>query len=1067
MRKEDSSPQGQIVTEILQHLHACNNSVQVFHGRDEELQRVKDYLIGPSDKPFLLYGTGGCGKTSLVAKTAAMVTEWFPPPIKPVLLIRFVGTTPDSSTLLPLLTSLSKQIAYNLMLPLEGIPEDLVPLTVHFKNLLAHASSDQPLMIYLDSVDQISGIEDSNKLSWIPLSLPANVKLVLSCNDYGDPNVNKDLMTLEKMIDSNDHYLQLSPLGEELAIEVIKRWLDSSHRNLNNYQWRLVQNAINKCTLPIFVKLVFAEICRWKSYSRPQETQLASNVTDSIMKLFDRIELQHGKLLVFHALAYITAAKSGLSESELEDLISLDDKVLDDVYQYHLPPVRRIPPLLWTRIRNDLPNYLSEREADGVSVMNWYHRQFKEAATERYFKNLNMAIYFHSMIADYYSGIWGGGNPKPFRFTEVQRHRFGLTEKEGVADRKVPLQPLVFYGKDGKVARYNLRKFGELPFHLVRSRRFDDLFSDVLFNYEWLHAKVSSCPLQAVLQDFEDAYQNYEDPEARREILLISDAMRLGGSVINEYPHMLAPQLIGRLLPEKENNKNIKRLLEQCDDLGPYHCALIPIHHSLHTPGGPMKYSLEGHNFAVFDFDFTRDKRYIVSVSNRLVMWDLSTSDITRNINPEVEGIMQAVTVSPQNRRAVSFTNNNQIIIFNILTGEVSLVDNYIEELEQNENIVGIHMNETNFVVWRKNEWTLWDVYGKYINRFPANSNATIVNIEFNNINNYDIVYSDSSAEESFYLESKVESNLLKNLNFVHIYAMNSAGNVCYACSHEENKSIALKMYRKTEFCWEFERNIDENVSDRLYQLKFWQDLLIATLMTCFKIWKVDGSFEQEYHLPHGVRNISTKPFQSNTMAVSRGNSYVIAGVRKLLYVWRFDDGQLIKYLDAHFARIIQLLPLVSDMWNSVVTSSIDRTVKVWNIDNIFEKVHVIDRHEMQIDQLTLSSRSNRVVTVTRSCVGVWNIRTGKLMTKLADSPLGAIITHACITRNGRYIVAIECDNFLLWNIDDDDILLHKSEQKNVKQLALFDDDTKALAVSRDVDGKCRCTVRNIDEVCP
>lgn len=29
MRKEDSSAQGQIVTEILQHLHACNNSVQV------------------------------------------------------------------------------------------------------------------------------------------------------------------------------------------------------------------------------------------------------------------------------------------------------------------------------------------------------------------------------------------------------------------------------------------------------------------------------------------------------------------------------------------------------------------------------------------------------------------------------------------------------------------------------------------------------------------------------------------------------------------------------------------------------------------------------------------------------------------------------------------------------------------------------------------------------------------------------------------------------------------------------------------------------------------------------
>ena len=34
-----------------------------------------------------------------------------------------------------------------------------------------------------------------------------------------------------------------------------------------------------------------------------------------------------------HALAYVTAARSGVSESELEDLISLDDKVLDDIYQ--------------------------------------------------------------------------------------------------------------------------------------------------------------------------------------------------------------------------------------------------------------------------------------------------------------------------------------------------------------------------------------------------------------------------------------------------------------------------------------------------------------------------------------------------------------------------------------------------------------------------------------------------------------------------------------------------------------------------------------------------------------
>ncbi|MPC67818.1 NACHT domain- and WD repeat-containing protein 1 [Portunus trituberculatus] len=133
-------------------------------------------------------------------------------------------------------------------------------------------------------------------------------------------------------------------------------------------------------------------------------------------------------------------------------------QVLDDVYQYHMPPVRRIPPLLWTRIRNDLPNYLSDCEADGVSVLNWYHRQFNEAARKRYFTNQNQAMYFYSMIADYFLGMWGGGVPKPFKYTEIQRHRFNLKSKEGLADRKVPAQPLVYYNKEGKITRYNLRK---------------------------------------------------------------------------------------------------------------------------------------------------------------------------------------------------------------------------------------------------------------------------------------------------------------------------------------------------------------------------------------------------------------------------------------------------------------------------------------------------------------------------------------------------------------------------------------------------------------------------------
>lgn len=110
MRKEDSSAQGQIVTEILQHLHACNNSVKVFYGREENLDHIQRYMLGESDKPLVLYGEGGCGKTSLLAKSASLVArEWFQGK-KPINIIRFLGTTPDSSALTPTLISICQQV---------------------------------------------------------------------------------------------------------------------------------------------------------------------------------------------------------------------------------------------------------------------------------------------------------------------------------------------------------------------------------------------------------------------------------------------------------------------------------------------------------------------------------------------------------------------------------------------------------------------------------------------------------------------------------------------------------------------------------------------------------------------------------------------------------------------------------------------------------------------------------------------------------------------------------------------------------------------------------------------
>ena len=111
--------------------------------------------------------------------------------------------------------------------------------------------------------------------------------------------------------------------------QVINDLLKKSSRKLGNFQNRLVLNALENCSLPLFCKLIFAEVSRWRSFTNPSETYLANNVTDCISLLFQKVEDRHGWFLVAHSLAYVTAAKSGITESEIEDLLSLGKLVMN------------------------------------------------------------------------------------------------------------------------------------------------------------------------------------------------------------------------------------------------------------------------------------------------------------------------------------------------------------------------------------------------------------------------------------------------------------------------------------------------------------------------------------------------------------------------------------------------------------------------------------------------------------------------------------------------------------------------------------------------------------------
>ena len=61
-----------------------------------------------------------------------------------------------------------------------AIPGDYQGVSNLFTRSLHSATADTPLYIFLDAVDQLSPEDGASGMSWLPLTLPLHVKLVLS-----------------------------------------------------------------------------------------------------------------------------------------------------------------------------------------------------------------------------------------------------------------------------------------------------------------------------------------------------------------------------------------------------------------------------------------------------------------------------------------------------------------------------------------------------------------------------------------------------------------------------------------------------------------------------------------------------------------------------------------------------------------------------------------------------------------------------------------------------------------------------------------------------------------------
>lgn len=473
------------------------------------LDAAKAYILDETArKPLVIHAQSGAGKTSIMAMIMKKIPAWLKDGDH-IKLIRFLGTTPNMINIYEVLFSILGQLSDSADLIMSPVNYKNMKNLVEFipRHLRQVANSLKiPVVILLDSVDQLGPFFNAYSMEWLPTTLPPNVKLIISTL----PEEAGILNNLRKVLPDRSCYVEVPLLPEATGKEIIEMYLRQHKRKLTESQMRYILSVFKGSPTPLFLKLLLDEARKWNSYSPVGSLVLATTVKEAIDTLFKNLEKKFGYTLVSHALGYITIGLNGLTEFEIEDVLSCDEKVLDEVYKFHDPPVPgivRIPPVLWTRIHFDIKEYLVERVSYGKRTLNWYHRQFIETAREQYTGG-GKDVELHKNLMNIYLQDEG------IKRTITLYQRKNLTIEN--ADRQVTPQPFTVQNK---------RKLSCLPYHLSRAYQLvgaEVAKKSVYCNFKFLCTKIEAFSVKAVKDILADFIEKSNDEEAETLLNFLS-----------------------------------------------------------------------------------------------------------------------------------------------------------------------------------------------------------------------------------------------------------------------------------------------------------------------------------------------------------------------------------------------------------------------------------------------------------------------------------------------------------------------------------------------------------------
>ncbi|HYG58749.1 MAG TPA: AAA family ATPase [Symbiobacteriaceae bacterium] len=371
-----------LMQEAQEHAAFSRSRTRLFVGRDLYLDALDDY-VQSSAQPLILTGESGVGKSAVLA---AWAERYQPSHPEAMLLVHFVGATTYSADWRVLVRRVLGEIQRCFGVRVES-SDDETELRAALAYALELAAASGPIVLALDGLNQLEDKDQALELAWLPHQLPRGLKLVCSALDGPALTEARRRVWTE---------LPIGRMTEDEVRTFVIRYLAECGRKLSAANLERVASA-RLATNPLYLKAVLDELRIQSSHVTLAADLDGYLAVESVADLFDMVlaryerdyeEFRTG--LVREAMSLLWAARRGLSEVEILELLGEEDEPL---------PRAHFSPLFlavdsWLVNRNGLLSFAHQHLRDAVE------RRYLASDEAKRIVRTYVATYFHNQSVD-------------------------------------------------------------------------------------------------------------------------------------------------------------------------------------------------------------------------------------------------------------------------------------------------------------------------------------------------------------------------------------------------------------------------------------------------------------------------------------------------------------------------------------------------------------------------------------------------------------------------------------------------------------------------------------------